>query len=155
MIFDVILVVFALVCLGAALHYRAKAAASTSASASAIAGVSTSLSSELEQLRGDVRAMVDNKFKSLAQWLLAELPKVIPQPVAGDLLTTDHPPVAATEDLPPAIAPNAPPTAEQSGAEGKTDVVAVKIAEIDATTKALVEHRAKLVAAQQQLAALL
>jgi hypothetical protein len=155
MIVDVVLVLLLLVAIGFALHYRAKAAASTSASASAIAGISTGLSSELEQLRGDVRAMVDSKFKALGAWLLAELLKTSPPtPVVPPV--PDPAPVAATDAVTPsAAAPGTPSTAEPSATAGGTDVVAAKIAEIDATTKALVEHRAKLVAAQEQLAALL
>jgi hypothetical protein len=144
MIVDLILVLLLLVAIGVALHYRAKAAASTSASASALAGVSTSLSAELEQLRGDVRAMVDSKFKSLSQWLLSELPKIIPQSALVDTVTTD--PAQPADGV-------APPTA--APAASGNDAVAAKIAEIDANAKALAEHRAKLVAAREQLAALL
>jgi len=147
---DLALVIALIAAIVVAVHYRAQAQATKESAGASLAGIATSLSSEFELLGGDVRAKIDAKFAALAQWLIAELQKQLAPPVPDPAA-----PVAPVAVPPPAAAPNAPSDAEPSAAGGGTDLANAKIAEIDAATKALQEHRAKLVAARDELQALL
>lgn len=153
MIVDGVFVLIIAVLAGAVIHYRAKAnAAATSASINSqqVASISTSLATELETLRGDVRAMVDSKFNALGKWLLSEVQKMIDATAAPSAAPAPDPAAPAAPNAaatPPADAA-ATPSAEPplTGGDG-TDF----IAQVDATVKALLEKKAKVEAAQQAL----
>jgi hypothetical protein len=136
---DLILVLLLIAAIVVAAYYRARAEAARTAAATSLTEVTQSLASEFDELGSTIHAKIDAKFLALAQWLRSELEKLAPA-------------VPAPAPPPAEPAPLAPPVEPQPAA---VDPVAAKIDELDKSVAALQEHRAKLVAARDQLQALL
>jgi hypothetical protein len=152
MIVDGVFVLIIVVLASALIHYRAKANATSAASATALSGVASSLTSELEMLRGDVRAMVDSKFNALGKWLLSEMQKMVdatapsapePSAPAPDPVAPAAPDADASSPVDAAAATTEPPSA---GGDG-TDV----ITQIDASIVALTAKRDAIAAARKSV----
>lgn len=81
MIFDLLLIGLTIIAVLFAIHYRARAktlevrASYTGNTGIELENLKGAVTSDLESMKGTVRAIIDNKFDSLAKWISAELAK--------------------------------------------------------------------------------